>query len=93
MISGGEPVDRLLIVSFTDTSQLVKQGDNLYISEAPTISVDSEVVQGALEEANLNAVTEMVDLISAFRAYEASQKVIKTHDETLDRAVNDIARL
>ena len=49
--------------------------------------------QRCFEGANLNTVTEMVDLITAFRAYEASSKVIKTHDETLERAVNEIARL
>ena len=54
---------------------------------------DVEVVQGALEGSNLNTVTEMVDLITAFRAYEASSKVIKTHDETLEKAVNEIARI
>ncbi|HHV19180.1 MAG TPA: flagellar basal-body rod protein FlgF, partial [Thermoanaerobacterales bacterium] len=84
---------RLRVVGFEDQGLLVKQGDNLFVSEAPAIQADAQVVQGALEGANLNTVTEMVDLITAFRAYEASQKVIRTHDETLDRAVNDIARL
>ncbi|MDD4570085.1 MAG: flagellar basal body rod C-terminal domain-containing protein [Tepidanaerobacteraceae bacterium] len=86
-------MDRLRVVTFDDTNQLQKQGNNLYMSQTPPVQADVEVVQGALEGANLNTVTEMVDLITAFRAYEASQKVIKTHDETLDRAVNDIARL
>ncbi len=89
----GQFMDRLRVVTFADPNLLVKQGNNLYISETPPLQVDAEVIQGALEGANLNTVTEMVDLITAFRAYEASQKVIRTHDETLDRAVNDIARL
>jgi flagellar basal-body rod protein FlgF len=87
-------VDRLSIVTFAQTNQLQKQGDNLYISNAPPIQLqDPQIVQGALEGANLNTVTEMVDLISAFRAYEANQKVIQTHDATLDKAVNDVGRL
>lgn len=93
VFGGGQPIDRLRVVAFADPNQLQKQGDNLYSSETPPIEVDAEVIQGALEGANLNTVSEMVDLITAFRAYEASQKVIRTHDETLDKAVNDIARL
>jgi len=93
VVVGAQYVDRLRVVGFEDQGLLVKQGDNLFVSEAPAIQADAQVVQGALEGANLNTVTEMVDLITAFRAYEASQKVIRTHDETLDRAVNDIARL
>ncbi|AEE92193.1 Flagellar basal-body rod protein FlgF [Tepidanaerobacter acetatoxydans Re1] len=89
----GQFVDRLEIVNFADQGQVVKQGSNLYNSQAPTVPTDAEVIQGALEGSNTNTISEMVDLITAFRAYEASQKVIQTHDETLDRAVNDIASI
>lgn len=87
-------VDRLNIVTFDQTNQLQKQGDSLYMSDAPPIQAqDAQVTQGALEGSNLNIVTEMVNLISAFRAYEANQKVIQTHDATLDRLVNDVGRI
>lgn len=87
-------VDRLNVVTFAETNQLEKQGDNLYISNAPAIPTqDVQIIQGALEGANVNTVAEMVDLISAFRAYEANQKVIQTHDSTLDRVVNDVGRV
>ena len=93
VIMGGEVLDTIRVVSFNDLDGLTKQGDNLYVSGEAAFEADGEVVQGALEGSNLNTVTEMVDLITAFRAYEASQRVIKTHDETLEKAVNDIARL
>ena len=97
IVVDGQYIDRIRVVTFADTNLLLKEGDNLYLSEVPPIEQTDmnnvEVVQGALEGANLNTVTEMVDLITAFRAYEASSKVIKTHDETLERAVNEIARL
>ncbi|WP_213974681.1 flagellar basal-body rod protein FlgF [Tepidanaerobacter acetatoxydans] len=89
----GQFVDRFEIVNFADQGQMVKQGNNLYNSQAPTVPTDVEVIQGALEGSNTNTISEMVDLITAFRAYEASQKVIQTHDETLGRAVNDIASI
>lgn len=89
-----EYIDRLNIVTFADLNQLQKQGDNLYFTDAvPEPLQDADVVQGALEGSNISIVAEMVDLISAFRAYEANQKVIQTHDTTLDKAINDVGRI
>ena len=89
-----EYIDRLNIVTFADLNQLQKQGDNLYFTDAvPEPLQDADVVQGALEGSNISIVEEMVDLISAFRAYEANQKVLQTHNTTLDRAINDVGRI
>lgn len=86
----GEVLARISLVTFQEPAFLAKQGDNLYAcDEAPQPFV-GEVISGALEGSNVNVVSEMVDLISAFRAYEASQKAIRANDETLGRAVNDI---
>jgi len=32
----------------------------------------------------------MVDMISAYRAYEASSKAVQSQDSTLDKAVNNV---
>lgn len=50
------------------------------------------VVQGALESSNVNTVREMVELISASRSYEASQKIIQMTDQTLSQ-VNEIGKV
>ena len=92
IFSDGQRLDQLMLVSFADLQQLVKVGDNLYSSDQEPQQAQPRVIQGALETANANAVTEMVNLIEAFRAYEASQKLVVTHDNLLDKAVNEIAR-
>ncbi len=90
----GVPVARLSIVRFSSEQQPIKHGDNLYSGQPQRAqATEYEVLQETIEESNVNAVIEMVDLISAFRAYEANQKVIKAHDELIERAVNDIARI
>ncbi len=86
----GVNVDRFLVVS---SRNIIKEGDSLLSFSGEPGEAGGEVVQGALESSNVNPVREMVDLIGAFRAYEASQHVIKAHDDTLDRAVNEIARI
>lgn len=93
IFAGGEMIDRLQIVDFQDKGVLEKQGDNLYMTNAQGIPSAAEVIQGALEGSNVNTISEMVDLITTSRAYEASQKVITTHDELLGKAVNEIAAI
>jgi len=92
IFSDGQRLDRLRIVSFEDNHQLIKVGENLYMCDESPQPAEVRVIQGALEGANSNSITEMVNLINAFRAYEASQKIVTIHDNSLDRAVNDIAR-
>ena len=41
------------------------------------------LLQGFLETSNVNAVSEVSELISAQRAYEMNSKVIKTSDEMM----------
>lgn len=49
--------------------------------------------QGYLEMSNTNVITEMVNMITVTRAYEAGQKVVQTMDQTLDKAVNQIGKV
>jgi flagellar basal-body rod protein FlgG len=46
-----------------------------------------------VEESNVNAIEEMVNMINLMRAYEANQKVIQTEDSTLEKAVNEVGRI
>ena len=41
----------------------------------------------------LQPLTEMVNMITIMRAYEANQKVIHAIDSTLDKAVNEVGRI
>ena len=45
------------------------------------------------EQSNVNVVTEMVNMITITRAYEAGQKVIQSIDGTLEQAANTIGRV
>src|SRR5690606_28887679 len=62
-------------------------------SGPPVPAAGYRVRQGFLEEANVDAVRAAVEMIDAFRAYEASQRVIQVHSETLRLAATELARL
>lgn len=91
----GVLTDKLKITDFEDYDYIVKVGDNMYtvVDGAVEKQADGTVLQGYTEQSNVNVVSEMVDMITITRAYEANQKVIKAMDGMMDKAVNQVGRL
>jgi flagellar basal-body rod protein FlgF len=94
-----ERVDRLKIVDFERTRYLKKMGNSFWekTEESGEARIASgperpKVRQGFLEGANVNVVTEMVEMIEVNRTYEANQKTIQTHDALLGRLINDVIK-
>lgn len=87
-------VDTLKMTDFDDKTLLRKEGDNLYytmdgINKTPFNSI---IEQGYLETSNVNTVTEMVEMITLSRVYEANQKAVISHDKIMEKAANEIGR-
>ena len=91
----GQKVDQIKLTDFEDYNYLEKYGENFLepVEGATFKDADGKIFSGYLEASNVNIVTEMVDLISVTRQYEANQKIIKSIDETLDIAANQIGRI
>jgi flagellar basal-body rod protein FlgG len=93
-----EYVDTLRLTNFTSDGlhSLSKMEDNLYRAVERTagteLPFDGIVAQGFLEGSNVNIVQEMVQMITVTRSYETNAKILTVQDQTLQRAVNDIAR-
>jgi flagellar basal-body rod protein FlgG len=80
------------LARFVNKEGLDSIGDNLFVETAasgqPTTGTPGSegfgnLQQGYLEEANVNAVTEISSLIAAQRAYEMNSKVITAADQML----------
>ncbi len=83
---------QLQIYRFVNKEGLEAVGDNNYVQTAasgepqggvPNTGGMGAVLQGYLEGANVNPVTEIADLIAAQRAYEMNARVISGADEML----------
>lgn len=83
---------QLETADFVNPQGLLAIGQNLFTetgaSGAPIVGVPGEdgrgmMKQGMLEGSNVNAVEELVDMITTQRAYEMNSKVISTADEML----------
>jgi len=83
---------QLQLYRFANKQGLEAVGDNNFVetaasgaAQAGTPNTDGmgKVMQGYLEEANVNSVTEIADLIAAQRAYEMNARVVTGADEML----------
>lgn len=92
IIENGQVINKLLIRDFTDATTLRKKGDNLVerTEETEEREFNGAVRQGYIEQSNVNAVNEMVNMITVMRSYEANQKILQAQDGTLEKAVNEI---
>lgn len=85
-------VGQLELATFPNEAGLEAIGDNMFMetaaSGAPILdNPDTEgfgsILQGYLTTSNVDAVTEITELVSAQRAYELNSKIISTADQML----------
>ena len=85
------------LARFINPAGLKSVGDNLYAEtpasgkaffEQPGSNNTGEIIQAHLEASNVDIVEEMVNMITAQRAYELNSKSVKTADDILGTAVN-----
>jgi len=93
-------VGTVQLVRFANPSGLSNEGDNLLsetqASGTPTTGTPGEngfgtIQAGFLEKSNVQMVTELVNLITAQRAYEINSRVIRAGDDNL-RTASGIVR-
>ena len=92
-----QEIGRIELARFMNPSGLESLGENLYIDtpasgQAVTGFAQDEgfgrILQGHLEGSNVEIVQEMVDMITAMRAYELNSKAIKNSEEMMQTANN-----
>ncbi len=95
-----EKVDRLKLSGVKRDRFLQKQGNSYWRTTEESGdsfilegSTRPRVRQGFLEAANVNAVSEMVDMIEVNRAYDANQRTIQTEDSLLGKLLNEVLRV
>jgi flagellar hook protein FlgE len=91
-------VSQVMLQNFTDPSELVSAGNNLYSNMAnagplaapvaPSVSGPGTISAGSLEMSNVDLANELTALISTQSAYSANSKVITTADNVLQTLVN-----
>lgn len=91
----GQEIAQIQVADFEDYNYLERYGETYFrpLEGARQIQGTASIYSGYLEMANVQTVSEMVNLISISRAYEANQKLIQTYDDSLEIAVSQLGRL
>jgi len=90
--SGVQQAGKIDIVRFANPAGLNPVGKNLFTqsdaSGDPITDGVGTIAQGWLEMSNVQVVDEMVNMITAQRAYEINSKAIQASDQMLEQAAN-----
>ena len=97
----GAAKGRLGIGYAANPERLSKQGDGLFYPENNqplpsaynTPNVRFQTQQGFVERSNVDASQTMTQMLSAYRSFEANQKVLQAYDRSMDKAVNEVGRV
>jgi len=92
----GASAGRLRVENVDGPAGLLKEGFGRYLpsSRLRPVSEDAtRVRQGVVEEANLDPLLSMVDLVTIQRAYAANIDALKAMDSVLGAVTNDVGKV
>lgn len=86
---------KLRVVTFANEQKLERTSGAQFIADQdnPPQNVDNvTVIQGAVENSNIEPIVEMANMISVHRAYDAVRNFIDREDERQKTMIRDLAR-
>jgi flagellar basal-body rod protein FlgF len=100
LITGANGEQRQLGIAYTDNAdqQLIKEGTGLYRTENGTPLAQAgnqqyKLQQGYLEQSNVDMSKAMTDMLTAYRSFEANQKILQAYDKSMDLAANQVGKI
>ncbi|MBI2516358.1 MAG: flagellar hook-basal body protein [Opitutae bacterium] len=91
LFQGSTALGKLSIQKFASTAALIPSAGGLFTAGAGAgmSQVEQpELMQGYLEQSNVQPLREMVDLVLISRAYEANQKIISNADQQMQKVLD-----
>lgn len=95
VIVDGRPSGTIKVIDFDKPYSLKRNGYGYFVPDPPAEGFGPEtfqIKQGFLENSNVDAIAEMIQMIELNRNYESCQKAIQAQDDTLKLAVNDLGQ-
>jgi flagellar basal-body rod protein FlgF len=91
---GTDQMGRIVPVDFDQPRLLQPISGGLFIAQDPALTrvipPGTTLRQGWLEGANSSVSTEMANLLTAMRTFEANQRVIQIHDERMAKTIEQL---
>ncbi|WP_119459787.1 flagellar basal-body rod protein FlgF [Rhodospirillaceae bacterium SYSU D60014] len=86
----GEPLGRIAVVQFEDEQAMRKLAGGLYTGDDPQPALDAEIVQGMVEDSNVEPVLELTRMITVLRSYQSAQRMMETEHERQRRGISTL---
>lgn len=87
--SNGRVVARVAVANLTNPRKI---GGNMFTGALAGRGT-ANVVQGSIEQSNVNEGDEMTSVMAQMRSFETNQKVLSAIDQTLQLAANDVGKV
>jgi flagellar basal-body rod protein FlgF/flagellar basal-body rod protein FlgG len=88
-------IGKLAVVNIDDKQKLKRESDTAFSLESGGTEqpvVNARVIQGSLEQANINMSSELTQMIDNFRTFETYHKVLKSYS-TIGEAQDELGTL
>ena len=88
----GQPLAQIGLWQPTDPLKMTHQGGTVFVSDDIEPSENATILQGFLEESNVNPISEIARMISVQRAYELGQGFMEKEDERMRGVIQTLGR-
>jgi len=86
-------IGRIKVVKFDNEQDLKQAGSGLYQTSDDPIAIDRpKVVQGMLEQSNVQPVVEVTNMLSIMRNYEGVQKMVESEGDRITKAMKVLSQ-
>lgn len=94
---GTQEVAQIAVAEFTNPKLLAKEGSTLYTNPSPAnvarAAQTSTLHQGFIEGSNVNAVSEIMNVIKANRLFESNMRAMRTYNDMAGKEANEVGKL
>ena len=84
---------QIAVVDFNNYDNLEKGGNGVFYTNEQATATNGQMLWKYLERSNVNAVQEMVNMMSSQRALQSASQVLKMYDQIMGKAVTEIGRV
>ena len=93
---GGRQVAQIKVVDFDTRGAVEHPEGGLYATPGaaarPLADADVRMRQGALENSNVDPMTEMVDMVQVMRHFESMARVVQNYDDMMGTAIRQLGQ-
>ncbi|MCZ4261385.1 flagellar hook-basal body complex protein [Limimaricola sp. G21655-S1] len=90
--AGGQPVGQIGLFAPENPRDLIREDGVRFRTEAGVIPVEGRMVQGFLEESNVDPVAQIARMIEVQRAYELGQSFLDSENERIRGTIETMGR-